>query len=95
MVIGMTPLTRLEALAYANATAGARRAGRSGPRPLRHLAANVIINPNTNRAHLIDVEDLYAGLQPARFMLGGTDNYAHQRAQWRVLGLMPTASAGR
>ena len=83
MVIGMTPLTRLEALAYANATAQVLAAlEEAGLAHCDISAANVIINPNTNRAHLIDVEDLYApGFNPPASMPAGTDGYAHQQVR--------------
>lgn len=82
MVIGMTPLTRLEALSYANATAQVLAAiEEAGLAHCDISAANVIINPNTQRAHLIDVEDLYApGFNPPASLPAGTEGYAHKTA---------------
>jgi hypothetical protein len=83
IVIGETPLTRLEALAYANATAQVLAAiEEAGLAHCDISAANVIINPNTQRAHLIDVEDLYApGFSPPASLPAGTDGYAHHTAR--------------
>jgi hypothetical protein len=83
IVIGETPLTRLEALAYANATAQVLAAiEEAGLAHCDVSAANVIINPNTQRAHLIDVEDLYApGFSPPASLPAGTDGYAHHTAR--------------
>lgn len=82
MVIGMTPLSRLEALSYANATAQVLAAiEEAGLAHCDISAANVIINPNTQHAHLIDVEDLYApGFAPPASLPAGTDGYAHRTA---------------
>lgn len=79
MVIGMTPISRLEAMAYANAAAQVLAAlEEAGLAHCDISAANVIINPNTNRAHLIDVEDLYApGFTAPAAKPAGTDGYAH------------------
>ena len=82
MIIAMTPLSRLEALTFANATAQVLSALEEAG--LAHgdiAAANVIINPNTGRVHLIDVEDLYApGFSPPAALPAGTDGYAHRTA---------------
>lgn len=82
MVIGMTPLSRLEALTYANATAQVLAAiEEAGLAHCDISAANVIINPNTQHAHLIDVEDLYSpGFTPPASLPAGTDGYAHRTA---------------
>lgn len=83
MVIGMTPLTRHEALAYADAVA--QVLAQLEEARLAHCdisAANVIINPNTDRAHLIDVEDLYApGFDAPAARPAGTDGYAHREVK--------------
>ncbi len=82
MVIGMTPLSRLEALTYANAVAQVLAAiEEAGLAHCDISAANVIVNSNTQRAHLIDVEDLYApGFSPPASLPAGTDGYAHRTA---------------
>src|SRR5690606_1570520 len=83
MVIGMTPLTRHEALAYADAVA--QVLAQLEEARLAHCdisAANVIIHPNTDRAHLIDVEDLYApGFDAPAARPAGTDGYAHHEVK--------------
>ncbi len=84
MVIGMTPLSKLEALTFAKATAQVLAAMEEAG--LAHCdvsASNVIINPAANpvRAHLIDIEDLYApGFTPPAALPAGTDGYAHKTA---------------
>lgn len=82
MVIGMTPLSQQEAVGYANAAAQVLAAlEEAGLAHCDISAANVIINPNTERAHLIDVEDLYApGFTPPAALPAGTDGYAHRTA---------------
>ncbi len=82
MVIGMTPVSRLEAIAFANAVAQVLAAiEEAGLAHCDISAANVIINPNTQRAHLIDVEDLYApGFDPPAALPAGTEGYAHRAA---------------
>lgn len=84
MVIGMTPLTKLEALTFAKATAQVLAAiEEAGLAHCDVSASNVIINPNANpvRAHLIDIEDLYApGFTPPAALPAGTDGYAHKTA---------------
>ena len=82
VVITTRALNKAESLSYANAMAqvlaGLEEAG------LAHCdisAANVIINPVTERAHLIDVEDIYApGFTPPSALPAGTDGYAHRTA---------------
>ncbi len=87
VMVGEKPLTKQEAIGFASAVAqvlaGLEEAG------LAHCdisAANVIINPVTERAHLIDVEDIYApGWRPPAALPAGTDGYAHRTAaggQW-------------
>lgn len=89
VVIGTKPLDRVGAMTFANAVAqvlaGLEEAG------LAHCdisAANVIVNPVTERAHLIDVEDIYApGFPPPAALPAGTDGYAHKTASgglWRA-----------
>ncbi len=82
IIIGETPLSRLEALTFANATAQVLSAlEESGLAHCDIAAPNVIINPATGRAHLIDVEDIYApGFSPPAALPAGTDGYAHQTA---------------
>lgn len=82
LLIGMTPLTQVEAVTFAkgmaDVLAGLEEAG------LAHCdiaAANVILNPTTGKAHLIDIEDMYApGFQPPAALPAGTDGYAHRTA---------------
>lgn len=82
IVIGETPLTRYDALTFANATAQVLSAlEESGLAHCDIAAPNVIINGTTGRAHLIDVEDMYApGFSPPGALPAGTDGYAHQMA---------------
>lgn len=82
MVIGMTALTRLEALSFARATAQVLAAiEEAGLAHCDISASNVIINPTTGRAHLIDIEDLYApSFDPPAALPAGTDGYAHSTA---------------
>lgn len=91
IIVSETPLSRFEALTFANATsqvlASLEEAG------LAHCdiaAPNIIINVNTGRAHLIDVEDLYApGFASPSALPAGTEGYAHQTAStglWKPTG---------
>ncbi len=82
MVIGMTPLSRLEALTFAKAAAQVLAAiEEAGLAHCDVSAANMIINPTTQHAHLIDVEDLYApGFAPPAALPAGTEGYAHRTA---------------
>jgi len=82
IVISETPLTRFDALTFANATAQVLSAlEESGLAHCDIAAPNVIINGTTGRAHLIDVEDLYApGFNPPAALPAGTDGYAHRSA---------------
>ena len=82
MVIGMTPLSRLEAVTFANAVAQVMAAlEEAGLAHCDISAANIIINATTQRAHLIDIEDLYApGFNPPAALPAGTDGYAHKTA---------------
>jgi hypothetical protein len=87
MVIGMTPLSRIEATTFANATAQVLAAiEEAGLAHCDISAANIIINPTTGRAHLIDIEDLYApDFNPPGALPAGTDGYNHRTAakgQW-------------
>ncbi|MBN1123265.1 MAG: hypothetical protein JXJ17_19495 [Anaerolineae bacterium] len=87
MVIGMTPLSRIEAATFSNATAQVLAAiEEAGLAHCDISAANVIINPTTGRAHLIDIEDLYApDFNPPGALPAGTDGYDHKTAskgQW-------------
>jgi len=82
IVVGERPLTRLDALTFANATAEVLSAlEESGLAHCDIAAPNVIINPNTGRTHLIDIEDLYApGFAPPSALPAGTAGYAHKVA---------------
>lgn len=84
MVIGMTPLSKLEALTFAKATAQVLAAiEEAGLAHCDVSASNIIINAGANpvRAHLIDIEDLYApGFTPPAALPAGTDGYAHKTA---------------
>ncbi len=89
IVIGETPLTLNDSLMFA--TAVARVLASIEEAGLAHCdiaAANVIVNPTTGRAHLIDVEDLYApGFEPPAALPAGTDGYAHvtsSNGQWEA-----------
>lgn len=91
IVIGETPLTLNDSLLFANATARVLAAiEEAGLAHCDIAAANVIINPTTGRAHLIDVEDLYApGFEPPAALPAGTDGYAHitsRDGQWEATG---------
>jgi len=83
VVIGEKPLDRSESLSYASAVARVLAAiEEAGLAHCDISAANVIINPTTERAHLIDVEDLYApGFEPPANLPAGTDGYAHISAK--------------
>src|SRR5574341_62487 len=87
IVVNGTPLTRLESLTFANAAAQVLAALEESQ--LAHCdiaAANVIVNGATGRAHLIDVEDIYApGFAPPAALPAGTEGYAHKTSaggQW-------------
>ncbi|MBN1313659.1 MAG: hypothetical protein JXB30_19810 [Anaerolineae bacterium] len=82
IVVGEKPLTRLDALTFANATAEVLSAlEESGLAHCDIAAPNVIINPNTGRTHLIDIEDLYApGFALPSALPAGTAGYAHKVA---------------
>ncbi len=82
MVINATPLNRLDALTFANATAQVLSAlEESGLAHCDIAGPNVIINGTTRRAHLIDVEDLYSpDFMPPAALPAGTDGYAHRTA---------------
>lgn len=89
IVIGETPLTLNDSLMFANATARVLAAiEEAGLAHCDIAAANVIVNPTTGRAHLIDVEDLYApGFEPPAALPAGTDGYAHitsRDGQWEA-----------
>lgn len=88
IVIGMIRLDRLEALTFANATAQVLSAlEESGLAHCDVAAANVIVNPTTGRAHLIDVEDICApGFAPPAALPAGTDGYAHKTASGGLWG---------
>jgi hypothetical protein len=96
LVIGMTPLSTLEALTFANAAAQVLAAlEESGLAHCDIAAANVIVNPTTGRAHLIDVEDLYApGFAPPAALPAGTDGYAHKTAAEGLWGPAADRFAG-
>jgi hypothetical protein len=91
IVISETPLSRLEALTFANATAQVLASLEEAALAHCDIAApNIIINGTTGRAHLIDVEDLYApGFTPPSALPAGTDGYAHLTAGQGLWG--PTA----
>ncbi|MBN1430739.1 MAG: hypothetical protein JXB07_20385 [Anaerolineae bacterium] len=82
IVVGERPLARLDALTFANATAEVLSAlEESGLAHCDIAAPNVIINPNTGRTHLIDIEDLYApGFASPSALPAGTAGYAHKVA---------------
>jgi hypothetical protein len=82
IVVGERPLSRLDALTFANATAEVLAAlEESGLAHCDIAAPNVIINPNTGRTHLIDIEDLYApGFASPSALPAGTAGYAHKVA---------------
>jgi hypothetical protein len=96
MVIGMTPLSRLEAVTFANAVAQVLSAlEEAGLAHCDISAANVIINPTSQRAHLIDVEDLYAPkFDPPAALPAGTDGYAHATASQGLWGKHADRFAG-
>ncbi len=87
IVIGVMPFNRIEAATFANATAQVLAAiEEAGLAHCDISAANVIINKITERAHLIDIEDLYApSFNPPGALPAGTDGYNHKTAskgQW-------------
>jgi hypothetical protein len=91
IVISETPLTRLEAITFANATAQVLASlEEAGLAHCDIAAPNIIINANTGRAHLIDVEDLYSpGFAPPSAQPAGTEGYAHLTAYeglWKATG---------
>jgi hypothetical protein len=91
IVISETPLTRLEAITFANATAQVLAAlEEAGLAHCDIAAPNIIINANTGRAHLIDVEDLYSpGFASPSALPAGTEGYAHLTAHeglWKASG---------
>jgi len=88
VVIGSKPLTRLDALTVASATAQALAAlEEAGLAHCDISAPNVIINLTSGHTHLIDVEDLYApGFNSPAALPAGTEGYAHKTASnglWR------------
>ncbi len=91
IVIGSKPLTRLDALTAANATAQVLSAlEEAGLAHCDIAAPNVIINLVNSQAHLIDVEDLYApGFDAPAALPAGTEGYAHKTASQGLW--MPTA----
>ena len=82
IVVSETPLTRVDALTFANATAQVLAAlEESGLAHCDVAAPNIIINATTGMAHLIDVEDMFApGFAPPGALPAGTDGYAHLTA---------------
>jgi serine/threonine protein kinase len=100
IIIGMRPLSRLQAIGIANATAQVLTAlEESGLAHGDIAAANVIVNWNdtarAGTAHLIDVEDLYApGFSPPGALPAGTDGYAHQTASEGLWGPYSDRFAG-
>jgi hypothetical protein len=87
IVIGVTPFNRIESAAFANATAQVLAAiEEAGLAHCDISAANVIINKIAERAHLIDIEDLYApDFNPPGALPAGTDGYDHRTSsggQW-------------
>lgn len=88
IVIGMTKLTKLEALTFAKAVTQVLSAlEESGLAHCDIAAANVIVNPTTGRAHLIDIEDMYApNFAPPAALPAGTDGYAHKTAYTGLWG---------
>jgi hypothetical protein len=96
IVIGTLRLDRLEALTFASAAAQVLSAlEESGLAHCDIAAANVIVNPTTGRAHLIDVEDIYApGFTPPAALPAGTDGYAHKTASGGLWGSSADRFAG-
>lgn len=91
IVISATPLSRLEAMTFANATAQVLASlEEAGLAHCDIAAPNIIINGTTGRAHLIDVEDLYVPGFPAPSALpAGTEGYAHLTSPeglWKASG---------
>lgn len=82
IVVGEKPLSRLDALTFANATAEVLSALEESSLAHCDIAApNVIVNPNTGHTHLIDIEDLYApGFASPSALPAGTAGYAHKVA---------------
>ncbi len=96
IVIGTTPLSRLESLTFANAMAQVLSAlEEAGLAHCDIAAPNVIINGATGRAHLIDVEDLYSpSFTPPGALPAGTDGYAHKTASAGLWGPAADRFAG-
>jgi hypothetical protein len=96
ILVGKRALTRLQALKTANATSQVLSSlEEAGLAHCDIAAPNVIIDLVQDKAHLIDVEDLYAkGFKSPAGLPAGTEGYAHKLASKGLWGPAADRFAG-